>query len=137
MAFSADLPSSISATSSSSTLILFLKRHQRIVKFTMKALLLLGLIYGSLACLGGKSEVVAAETGPKVTQTVWFDMAIGDEPVGRIEVGLFGGSVPRTAKNFAELATKPEGEGYKGSKFHRVIKDFMIQGGDFTKGDGE
>jgi peptidyl-prolyl cis-trans isomerase B (cyclophilin B) len=102
----------------------------------MKALLLLGLIYGSLACLGGKSEVVAAETGPKVTQKVWFDMAIGDEPVGRIEVGLFGGSVPRTAKNFAELATKPEGEGYKGSKFHRVIKDFMIQGGDFTRGDG-
>ena len=67
---------------------------------------------------------------------VWFEIKIGDEAAGRVEIGLFGKTVPKTVKNFVELAKLPEGEGYKGSKFHRVIKDFMIQGGDFTKGDG-
>lgn len=60
---------------------------------------------------------------------VWFDIKIGDEEVGRIEIGVFGKTVPKTAKNFVELAQKTVvGEGYKGSQFHRVIKDFMIQG---------
>nr|XP_023656014.1 NK-tumor recognition protein isoform X3 [Paramormyrops kingsleyae]XP_023656015.1 NK-tumor recognition protein isoform X3 [Paramormyrops kingsleyae] len=82
--------------------------------------------------------------GIKDRPQCYFDVEVNREPVGRIVFQLFSDICPKTSKNFLSLCTGEKGTSkvtgknlcYKGSTFHRVVKNFMIQGGDFTEGNG-
>ncbi|KAJ2888948.1 hypothetical protein FB639_000269 [Coemansia asiatica] len=78
---------------------------------------------------GGKSE---ERDNPRV----FLEFAVDGRPSGRVEFELREDVVSRTARNFKALCTGEKGFGYKGSRVHRIIPGFMIQAGDFTKGDG-
>jgi len=98
----------------------------------MKVFVLFFVTCLSLACSGQQTP------REKVTDEVDFEMSVGGRVLGVITIGLFGEAVPRTVRNFATLAngTESRANGYGGSVFHRIIPDFMMQGGDFTRGDG-
>merc|ERR1712026_304665 len=105
-------------------------------KIIMKVTLLAAVVF-LVYVMSGLTDASGGEAkGPVVTHVVEFEVSREGENLGTIQIGLFGKTVPKTAENFFQLANQVQPEGYQGSKFHRVIASFMLQGGDFTRGDG-
>uniref|UniRef100_A0A8C5IH78 E3 SUMO-protein ligase RanBP2 n=1 Tax=Junco hyemalis TaxID=40217 RepID=A0A8C5IH78_JUNHY len=79
---------------------------------------------------------LAAGLSKDTNPVVYFEVSADDEPLGHITMELFANIVPRTAENFRALCTGEKGFGFKNSRFHRIVTDFVCQGGDITNHDG-
>eukprot|EP00563_Minutocellus_polymorphus_P004375 CAMPEP_0181046328 /NCGR_PEP_ID=MMETSP1070-20121207/14286_1 /TAXON_ID=265543 /ORGANISM="Minutocellus polymorphus, Strain NH13" /LENGTH=231 /DNA_ID=CAMNT_0023124923 /DNA_START=23 /DNA_END=718 /DNA_ORIENTATION=+ len=89
-----------------------------------------------LQMIGGIFSGLFGQKSADITTTVFFDVSIDGEPAGRVEMGMYGTTTPKTCDNFRALCTGEKGFGYEGSIFHRIIPGFMCQGGDFTNFNG-
>ena len=104
------------------------------MKFLSLFAVILTLLFGLVQ---SKSSPKDLPENPPITHKVYFDMTEGGESIGRITIGLFGSVVPKTVENFRQLAISEDPEfGYTGSIFHRIIPQFMLQGGDYETGQG-
>jgi peptidyl-prolyl isomerase F (cyclophilin D) len=82
------------------------------------------------------TSLLAVQAADEPLTRVYFDVTADGEALGRVVFELRSDVVPKTAENFRALCTGEKGYGYKGSVFHRIIPQFMCQGGDFTRGNG-
>ena len=93
------------------------------------------LLFGMLTGLASLTSPLAAQEKPMLPRC-FFDISVDGTKLGRVVVELRTDVVPKTAENFRALCTGEKGFGFKGSSFHRVIPQFMCQGGDFTNHNG-
>jgi cyclophilin family peptidyl-prolyl cis-trans isomerase len=93
------------------------------------------LLFGMLTGLASLTSPLAAQEKPMLPRC-FLDISVDGTKLGRVVVELRTDVVPKTAENFRALCTGEKGFGFKGSSFHRVIPQFMCQGGDFTNHNG-